>query len=302
MLHEPARLQRAVLRHARVGAFLPGIRRIHPLFPEKVVVAGGGVYGAVRVQPVVALERIEPAFGQLDADLRPGVDAEPLHAPCVRDHVGLADDHRGDADPAEMVAEGRLAHAQRKAVPGRAVRAAVAPGVGGHPRGAAEGRLHVGVGEPHTAPGEPVEVGRVEMRMAVAGQVVPAQLVGHDPEKRFRVGPFPVSDRRPLRRPALPPGSALVLSWNGNAPPRRSDVVRTLARPDRTSGSARRRTRPGSGPIAPSLYNRSRGGCQHEPGQRPPAAASGRASLPEGRPGARSPRRGGVRFAGSPVP
>ena len=55
----------------------------------------------------------------------------------------------------------RLADPQRNAVPGRAVRAHVAAGVGAHPRGAADGRLHIGPREADAARCELVDVRRL---------------------------------------------------------------------------------------------------------------------------------------------
>jgi hypothetical protein len=42
--------------------------------------------------------------------------------------------------------------------------------------------LHIGIGEANPALGEGVDRGGVQMRVAVAAQVIEAQLVSHDPE------------------------------------------------------------------------------------------------------------------------
>ena len=81
---------------------------------------------------------------------------------------------------AQVVAQGHLADPQRKAVPLRAVARDVAPGVEAHPARPADRRLHVGVGEPHAHRRHAVEIGRVQMRMAGAAQIVEPQLVIHD--------------------------------------------------------------------------------------------------------------------------
>src|SRR5581483_4255019 len=139
------------------------------------------------VQAVVALIRLEAAFGDAHADDRLRIDAESLHALDVGFHVGLAGERGAHAERAQVIAHGHLADLEWKAVPRRAVRLHVAAGIGAHPRRAADRRLHMRPGEAHAAPGEAVDMRRREMRMAVAGQVIPAELVAHDEQDVFRL-------------------------------------------------------------------------------------------------------------------
>ena len=112
-----------------------------------------------------------------------GIDAEPLPCPRVSARMCvLPTSAVCDAERTQIVAERHLADLQRNAVPGRAVRLHVAAGVEAHARGAAHRRLHVGAREAHAPRRERIDVGCVQLGMAVAGQVVPAQLVAHDEE------------------------------------------------------------------------------------------------------------------------
>jgi hypothetical protein len=93
-----------------------------------------------RVQTVVAFVWLEAAFRGMHADDRVGRDAEHLHAFEIGRHVRLADQHIAHVDLLQMVAQCRLADAQRPAVPVRAMRAHVAAGVEAHARGTADRR------------------------------------------------------------------------------------------------------------------------------------------------------------------
>ncbi|MHC2742940.1 hypothetical protein ACVMFA_008737 [Bradyrhizobium liaoningense] len=138
------------------------------------------------MQAVVALVRLEAAFGDVHADDRFRGNAERLHALEVGRHVGLADQHVAHADLLEVIAERGLANAQRPAVPMRAVRAHVAPGVERHPRGPTDRRLHIGVGEQHAALCHGVDVRCLQRGMAGAAEIIIAKLVAHDPENVLR--------------------------------------------------------------------------------------------------------------------
>ena len=119
------------------------------MLAQIVVVARARPAG--RMQAVVALVGLEAALRHVHADDRVRRDAEQLHAFEVGRHVGLADQHVAHADLLQVIAERRLADAQRPAVPVRAVRAHVAAGVEAHARGAADRRLHIGFREAHAA-------------------------------------------------------------------------------------------------------------------------------------------------------
>ena len=139
-----------------------------------------------RMQAVVALIRLEAAFRHVHADDRVRRDAEILQAFQVGRHVGLADQHVAHADLLQVIAERRLADAQRPAVPVRAVRAHVAAGIERHPRRAADRRLHIGVREAHAALGHRVDVRRLQDGVAGAAEIIVAKLVAHDPEHVLR--------------------------------------------------------------------------------------------------------------------
>ena len=141
---------------------------------------------AGRMQAVVALIGLEAAFRHVHADDGVRGDAEILQAFEVGRHMRLADQHVADADLLQVIAERRLADAQRPAVPVRAVRAHVAAGIERHPRGAADRRLHIGVRKPHAAPGHRVDVRRLQHGVAGAAEIIVAKLVAHDPEHVLR--------------------------------------------------------------------------------------------------------------------
>ena len=122
----------------------------------------------------------------MHADDRVRGDPQHLQAFEIWRHVGLADQHVAHADLVQMIAERRLADTQRPAVPVRAVRAHVAAGIERHPRGAADRRLHIGVGEPHAAFGHRIDVRRLQRRVPGATQIIIAKLVAHDPKDVFR--------------------------------------------------------------------------------------------------------------------
>ncbi len=184
--HGPAGGEAVALAGGGVGPVVPGVVAAIALVVEVAVVARDlrivAPVGAEPVQAVVALVGVEAALGDAHADDGAGIDAEPLHALRVGAHVRLADEHGAHAQRAQVVAERHLADLERIAVPGGAVRAHVAAGVEAHARGAADGRLHVGAREAHAAGRQRVDVGRVQLGVAGAGEIIPAQLVAHDEE------------------------------------------------------------------------------------------------------------------------
>ena len=103
--HQPARQDFAVVAFGGIGPFLPGIAAAEAVLAQIIVVGGFGIVGPVRVQAVVALERLEAALRQQHADVRGRVDAEPFHALDVGGHVGLADQRRAHAERAEVIAQ-----------------------------------------------------------------------------------------------------------------------------------------------------------------------------------------------------
>ena len=181
---QPAVLQRAVVVGAGIGPVLPRVRRFESAAAQILVVFRARPSG--RMQPVIALVRLEAAFGDMHADHRFRRDAERLHAFEVGRHVGLADQHVAHADLVQVIAQRGLADAQRPAVPVRAVRAHVAPGVERHPRRPADRRLHIGLAEQHATLRHGVDVRRLQCGMAGAAEIVVAKLVAHDPENVLR--------------------------------------------------------------------------------------------------------------------
>src|SRR3954469_25270846 len=163
---------------------LPGIGRIKALLAQIFVVFR--TRPPRGMQAVVTLIGLKPAFGDVHADHRFRRDAERLHAFEIGRHVGLADQHVAHAELLEVIAEGGFADPQRPAVPVRAVRAHVAPGVERHPRGTADRRLHIGLAEQYAALRHGVDVRRLQRGMAGAAEIVVAKLVAHDPENVLR--------------------------------------------------------------------------------------------------------------------
>src|SRR4029079_8641790 len=133
---------------AGVGPVMPGVVAGIALVVEPAIVARHlrivATVGGDRVQAVVALVGGADALGDAHADDRGRINAEALHALAVGAHVGLADQNRLHPERTQIVAERQLAHFQRVAVPRRAVRLHIAPGVEAHARGATHRRLHVG--------------------------------------------------------------------------------------------------------------------------------------------------------------
>src|SRR5262249_26160367 len=72
------------------------------------------------VQPVVAFEGVKPALLHAHADERGGIEAQALHALPIGAHMRLAYQHRGEAERAQVVTDGELAHREGNAVKGAA--------------------------------------------------------------------------------------------------------------------------------------------------------------------------------------
>ena len=164
----------------RVGVVVPGVGAVIAALPQPAVVGEVRVGGHVGMQPVVPLVRLETALRQQYAGVARRVDAEPLHALPVGGHMRLADQGRAQPERAQPVAEREFAHRQRDIVPGGAVAEHVAPGIERHARRPADRRLAIGAGEARSLRRESVQMRRLQRRMPVAGQIIPAQLVRHD--------------------------------------------------------------------------------------------------------------------------
>jgi len=115
-------------------------------------------------------------------------------------HVGLADDGCCNAKGAEVVTECELSDRKRDLVPCGAVAENGATRVIGRAGGTADGRLHVGALKAHALGCQPVDVRCIKVRVAVARQVIPAQLIRHDEQDVFHGG-----------HRAIP---SLAVSWN----------------------------------------------------------------------------------------
>ena len=178
--HLPAAADLAARAAARIGEVVPGVVRCIAALAQPVAVGVAADLEARRPDAVVARIGLEAAVHREQARALRDVQAQARRAFGVGLHVRLADQRAAHAVRAQMVAERLLAHRQRHEVPHRAVAAHVAPGVGRHARGAADRALHEGSVEAQAARGERVDVRRVQARVAIAGQVVGAQLVAHD--------------------------------------------------------------------------------------------------------------------------
>ena len=182
VLEQPAGQQLALIAQRRIGKVFPGVLGRVALIAQVLLIVGLAPLRPVGVQAVVALKGHKPTLRHTDPDLRLRINAQPLHAFHVSPHMGLAHQHRIDPNGPQVIAQRQLAHAQRHLIVGRTMTAHVAPRIGAHPARPTDGRLDVSVGKPKPPLSDPVDVRCVQMRMAVAGQKVPPQLVRHDPE------------------------------------------------------------------------------------------------------------------------
>jgi len=135
---------------------------------------------ADRPHAVVALEHIEAAFRHPRPDDAVGLQPQSPHPFGIGVHMGLADQPARHARFAQMVAHRPFADLERRAVPAGAMAVHIPAGIGRHPRWPAYRRLHIGAGEPDAHCGQPVHVRRLQVRVSVAAQIVPAKLVEHD--------------------------------------------------------------------------------------------------------------------------
>ena len=131
-------------------------------------------------QPVVTDPDVKAAFGLTCADDAVGRDAKAFHALGVHLHMRLAQKPAVHSGLAQVIAHCVFAHAQREAVPLRAVGRGIAPGIGAHPAGATDRRLHITVGKPHAARRHAIKVWRLQRRMAGAAEVIEPKLIIHD--------------------------------------------------------------------------------------------------------------------------
>ena len=106
---QPAVLQGPVVSRTRIGPMLPRVRRVVAVLAQIIVV--GRARPSRRMQPIVPLVRLEPAFRHMHADDRVLGDAEILQPFEVGRHMGLADQHVADADLLQVIAERRFAYA-----------------------------------------------------------------------------------------------------------------------------------------------------------------------------------------------
>ena len=147
--------------------------------------------GKVRVQGLCKVP-IQDAVRHVDR-----IEAEPPHALVVALHMGLADQGNAVAERPQVVAERQLGRPQRHRIIGGAVARHVTAGIEGHARRPADRRLAIGAFEQHAALRQRIDMRGLQGRMAGAGQVIGAQLVGHDEKD--------VADLTHRRAPCLPP-------------------------------------------------------------------------------------------------
>ena len=137
---------------------------------------------AVGIDAVVTQIRVEANLIERLGLGTVGVYLQALQGLKVRRGVGLAHQGGADAVGAQVVTDCQFFERQRHCIPRHLMAADIAPGVGRHARRAADGALCIGPTETHAGGGQAVDIRRMQMGMAVAGQVVSAQLVAHDVE------------------------------------------------------------------------------------------------------------------------
>ena len=165
-----------------IGKIMPWVIRSKPMRHQIIIVGRPVLPRAIGVQAIVTLERIKAAFRSRHTDLAFRVYPQPGHPLEIGGHVGFAHQNRPRPGRAQVIAQCRLAHPQRHSVPGRAMAAHIAPRIGRHTRRPADRRLHIGVGKAHAARGQSIDMGGMQMRMAIAAEVIKPQLIGHDPQ------------------------------------------------------------------------------------------------------------------------
>ena len=218
--HAPAAHAPPVLPGGAVRVQLPGIVTGVALAAQVVVVSQAGREDGIGVEPLQLLERLEAAVDDRPADAGVRVHPEAGQRGTGAGHLHLADQHRRETEIPHVVSQGQLPRLERVLVGHRAVRGHVAAGVDAGPGRTAQRRLAVGAGEPHPAGGEPVDVRGLQVRVAVAGQVVPPELVAHDEQDVGVVLQRRLQGGELLRRPDPKAGArfeGLGSRWPGGA-------------------------------------------------------------------------------------
>ena len=180
MAHVPAGERLAVGTLRGVGEVMPRVGTVVAEGAQPSVVGQIRVGNGIGMQAVIPFDGVEAALAQADADVARRVDSEARHAAPIRSHVRLADKGGVKAQRLQIVGQREFADGERDVVPGRAVAEHVPSRIEGHSGRAADRRLAVCPREPNALGRQGVQVGCSDGRMAVAGQVIRPQLVGHD--------------------------------------------------------------------------------------------------------------------------
>ena len=178
--HVPAAHAAPVLVDGAVRVQFPRVVPGVALAPQVVVVAQTRREDGIGVDSFQLLERLKAAAHERSSDSARRIHSQAGKPGFGAAHVRLADEHRRDVHFSHVVAEGQFTQLEGAPVRHHAVGGHVAPGVDAGPGRPAQRRLAVGAGEPDPAGREPVDVRCLQVRMAVAGQVVPPELVAHD--------------------------------------------------------------------------------------------------------------------------
>ena len=181
--HEPTACHVITVRSG-IGKIRPRVVATVTLgFKEFVIRASFAVIKSVRSlrpKPVIATPDIKPAFRLSRADNAVRRQPQPRHTCRVCVHVGLADQPAAHVNIAQVIAQSGFADAQGVAVPLRAVAADIAPCIGRHARGAAHGRLGVGIAEPYAHRRNTVDIRGLQRRVSGTAQIIEPQLIKHD--------------------------------------------------------------------------------------------------------------------------
>ena len=133
------------------------------------------------VVPVMACEFHEAPLAQRFTCR--GGKPQARHRLFVGQPMRLAEQHQIVAQSSQPIAEQPFVQRKRDPVQGRAVATDIASGVERHARRPAHARLHVSAREQHATPCQVVHGRSLQVRVAVAGQVVRAQLTAHDEQE-----------------------------------------------------------------------------------------------------------------------
>ena len=178
--HVPAAHAASVLAGGAVRVQLPRIASAIALGAQVLVVTQSRREHGIGIEPFELLERLEAAADDRPADFAIEIHAQAGKRRLGAAHLHLADQHRRDAEVPHVVPQGQLSQLEGVFVRRCTVRGHVAPGEDAGTGWPAQRRLAVGAGESNPAGGKPVDVRCLQVRMAVAGQVVPPELVAHD--------------------------------------------------------------------------------------------------------------------------